>query len=81
MPTVVEAPSILVRYESWEEWRALVREAAARRAEPIVPVRTEPCAHCWGAGRVLAPAANGEGLVSRPCSWCAGAGRLTSPPG
>ncbi|WP_217915500.1 hypothetical protein [Miltoncostaea marina] len=82
MPTVVEARTIPVRYESWQEWRATVREAAARRAEPVARVPTEFCALCWGAGRVLGAAPNGEGLVPVPCGWCGGAGRLpVAPPG
>lgn len=76
MPTVVEGPSVSVRYESWSEWREFVREAAARRGEPVVRARTEFCAMCWGAGRVLVPAANGEGLVPRPCGGCGGRGQV-----
>lgn len=76
MPTVVEGPSISVRYESWSEWREFVREAAARRAEAVVPLVTEFCAICWGAGRVLSPAGNGEGLVPQPCARCGGAGSV-----
>jgi hypothetical protein len=75
---VVEGPSITVRYESWTEWRRYVREAAALRAEALERVPTEFCADCWGAGRILAPAANGEGLVPRTCARCDGRGSVVA---
>lgn len=36
--------------------------------------RIAPCSTCWGQGRYLEPAANGEGLVPVACETCLGTG-------
>jgi hypothetical protein len=36
--------------------------------------RIAPCATCWGQGRLLEPARNGEGLVPVACEACLGTG-------
>jgi hypothetical protein len=61
-----------VRYESWEDWR---RDVATRHAPvPLIAPETVSCAACWGQGRLLEPARNGEGLVPRTCPDCGGSG-------
>lgn len=37
---------------------------------------TSFCALCWGAGRILGPAANGEGLIPVACAHCGGTGTV-----
>ncbi len=66
-------PPLLVRYETWDEWRALRRPAEP--AEPPPARGTGFCGWCRGQGRSLDPAANGEGLVPRTCPCCGGSGR------
>jgi hypothetical protein len=36
--------------------------------------RIAPCGTCWGQGRYLEPARNGEGLVPVGCPACLGTG-------
>lgn len=54
-----------------------------RHRTPVVPPTPPPrrpdqctsfCATCWGAGRILVQARNGEGPVPVPCRTCAGTG-------
>ena len=66
--------AILVRYDDWAHWRVV-------RAVAVAPPRLLAegscfCADCWGQGRILTPAANGEGLIPLPCSTCAGLGMV-----
>lgn len=35
----------------------------------------EFCPYCWGAGKIQAPARNGEGLIKEDCEWCLGTGK------
>ena len=76
MPTVMTAGAVPVPviYASWEEWR---RDRVVEPA-PAPLVAGAFCALCWGQRRILAPAANGEGLVPRWCEACSGTG--TAPP-
>jgi hypothetical protein len=66
------AERIPVRYEDWGEWRTELAVTAKRL--PLIAPGTCFCAMCWGAGRVLRQAANGEGLVPLRCATCAGSG-------
>ena len=64
---VVIENSIHVVYDDWTEWR----DERARPESPA-PVTGSFCALCWGAGAILEPAANGEGLVPVTCDGCGG---------
>jgi hypothetical protein len=66
--------AIPVLYQDWAEWRDVRRDDV--ETAPAPPRTTAPCCLCWGAGRYLDPAKNGEGLVSRTCPRCDGLGRL-----
>jgi hypothetical protein len=72
---IVVERSLPVVYGSWSHWRR-ERQATTLSNEAVVErsQATEFCAHCWGAGRILSPARNGEGLVPRQCSVCEGRG-------
>lgn len=79
MPAVVMEDMIPVRYESWQDWRAMQVDAARARAErPLVEPQTAPCGHCWGQRRIWHPAPNGEGLIPEVCMPCLGTGRVVS---
>jgi hypothetical protein len=80
MATVVLSGSpFMVRYESWEAWRADVSQPLP--TAPLIAPGTASCATCWGQGRVWEPAPNGEGLVPRDCEACGGGGlALREPP-
>jgi hypothetical protein len=69
-------PPLPVVYRDWAEWRGFRRED-----EPgVAPVATGTfCATCWGQGRLLSPARNGEGLVPVACPTCGGT--RVAPPG
>jgi hypothetical protein len=54
-----------VIYAGWAEWRELRRDRPDDA--PLVPAGVASGATCWGNGRYLQPAANGEGLVPRAC--------------
>lgn len=77
MPTVFEqgALPLPVTYEDWASWRR--DRPGAGELPPLTS--TEFCGLCWGRGRILSPAANGEGLVPGPCASCGGAGRVPAP--
>ena len=66
--------AVPVFYESWEDWRSERQSQEALPPAPLVPAGVVFCAMCWGAGRVLAPARNGEGLVPSDCGHCDGLG-------
>jgi hypothetical protein len=78
---VVIEEHIPVAYESWAHWRD---ECRARRRgsgeffELDAVVVTEFCAHCWGNGRTLSPAPNGEGPIPKACLHCDGRGSVIS---
>ena len=72
------SPPVMVRYESWEVWRADLTEALP--PAPLIASGTASCATCWGQGRVWEPAANGEGLVPHPCAACGGGGLVLRKP-
>ena len=76
MPTVMRQGrlSLPVLYENWAEWRD--EQPDTGPAPRCLVPGGRPCPICWGQGRILAAAANGEGLVSFPCSTCAGAGSV-----
>jgi hypothetical protein len=68
-----------VVHPSWGSWRRSRRDragAARRRVPGSGSGRDEFCAMCWGAGRILRGAGNGEGVVAVDCSWCGGTGRV-----
>jgi hypothetical protein len=71
MPTIMSEGRLRlpVLYRSWSAWR---RERPD--AEPGA-VPADFCAACWGQGRILRAARNGEGLVPEPCADCAATGR------
>jgi hypothetical protein len=75
MAALVIEDTLLVVYATWREWRD-TRVAAHRDRPPLVEPGTAPCGRCWGQGRFLEPAGNGEGLVRRPCLPCLGQGRV-----
>lgn len=76
MAAVVMEGVFPVRYESWRDWRLQkIADAREKAHMPLVEQRTAPCGYCWGQRRILAPAANGEGLVPRACPSCGGTGR------
>ena len=66
---------VSVGYASWADWRS---QQGILPAAPPAPLGTCFCAICWGAGRVLEPAMNGEGLVPQPCPTCCGTGSVPS---
>jgi len=77
MPMIVREGKLPlpVLYADWAEWKALRREEAE---EACVQAATAVfCPMCWGNGRYLEPAANGEGLVPRTCMSCGGRGTVT----
>lgn len=76
MAAVVIEDSIPVRYESWQDWRAM-QAARARNERPLVEPHTAPCGHCWGQRRIWHPAPNGEGLIPAVCLPCLGSGRVS----
>ena len=74
------SPAVAVRYESWEEWRHDVASPVA--PAPLIAPGTASCPRCWGQGRHLEQARNGEGLVPVGCPDCGGSGLIrTGPPG
>lgn len=78
MPAVVMEDMIPVRYESWQDWRAVQVDAARAQAErPLVEPETAPCGHCWGQRRIWSAAPNGEGLIPQVCIHCLGTGRVS----
>lgn len=59
------------------------RPTTRRHRTPLVPPAPPPrrapgggtfCAMCWGAGRILVAARNGEGRIPVTCGTCAGTG-------
>lgn len=73
------SPAVPVRYESWEEWRRDITHPLP--SAPLIAPETASCARCWGQGRHLEQARNGEGLVPVVCPDCAGSGLIrTAPP-
>ena len=70
MPTAVREgrPRWPITYRDWPDWRR-------RHAGALVQ---DFCASCWGQGRIMAPAANGEGLIPVRCATCAGAGGVAA---
>jgi len=64
---VVIENSIPVVYDDWTAWRD---ERA--RTETSSPITGTFCGLCWGNGRILEPAANGEGLIPVTCEACGG---------
>jgi hypothetical protein len=79
MPTIMSTGRLRlpVRYRSWGEWR-LERPADGALAAVPGSVPAEFCAGCWGQGRILRAAPNGEGLVPDPCGACAATGAAPS---
>ena len=75
---LVGSPPIPVRYDSWDAWRAEVSHPLA--PAPLVAAGTSSCPACWGQGRILEPARNGEGLVPHPCERCDGGGLVLTEP-
>jgi hypothetical protein len=73
------SPPLLVRYESWDAWRADITQPLP--PAPLIAPSTASCSRCWGQGRVWAPARNGEGLIPQACEACDGSGLVfTGPP-
>ena len=68
-------PRASVAYESWSAWRT--RQCIDPSA-PSAPLGSCFCATCWGAGRYMEPARNGEGLIPVPCPSCCGTGAIPS---
>jgi hypothetical protein len=71
------SPAVAVRYESWEQWRNDVAHPVA--PAPLIASGTASCARCWGQGRHLEAARNGEGLVPVACPDCRGSGLVVVP--
>ncbi|HSJ72912.1 MAG TPA: hypothetical protein VK904_01235 [Miltoncostaeaceae bacterium] len=70
---------VLVLYETWAAWRDERRLEGLR---PVPPAATHQfCAVCWGQGRIVGPAANGEGPIPIACLTCGGTGRVPAAPG
>jgi hypothetical protein len=65
-------PPLPVLYTDWAEWKALRREGCEE--VPASATTIVFCPTCWGNGRYLEPAANGEGLVPQTCPACDGSG-------
>lgn len=73
-------------YVGWRHWRASRELAADADSVNVTPGPSPPtggrpvdaafCPCCWANGRILSPAANGEGLVPLVCDACAGTGRV-----
>jgi hypothetical protein len=80
MATIVLAgsPPMLVRYESWDAWRADVLHPLP--PAPLIAPGTGSCPLCWGQGRLWEAARNGEGLVPHDCSPCTGSGLVLREP-
>ena len=68
-------PRSSVAYESWSDWRA---RQCTDPAALSAPIGSCFCAICWGAGRLLEPAMNGEGLIPVSCPTCCGTGSVPS---
>jgi hypothetical protein len=66
---VVQLP---ILYSSWSEWRFEQLRTRTLPPLPLLPRNSCFCALCWGAGRYLEPAQNGEGNVPRTCPACQG---------
>jgi hypothetical protein len=64
--------AILVRYDDWAHWR--IAQGGGVTPFPLLAEGTCFCAGCWGQGRILTPAANGEGLIPLACPTCMGLG-------
>jgi len=74
--TIREGESrVSVGYASWSDWRS---QQGLMPHAPPAPFGSCFCAICWGAGRVLEPAMNGEGLIPQPCPTCRGTGSVPS---
>lgn len=66
-----------VVYETWSDWRGeQAGAAAAAAAQGSVAPGGQPCGTCWGQGRILAAAPNGEGLIPGLCWGCGGRGSV-----
>jgi hypothetical protein len=65
-------PPIPVRYSDWREWRDVRLDDLP--PAPLAPATGCFCAACWGQGRMLEEARNGEGLVPVACADCGGSG-------
>jgi len=77
VPTVTESSlrGWPVAYRDRAEWRR------SREPAPPPPAPAQFCAMCWGQGRVLRAAANGEGHVPVACATCGGSGSVPGPSG
>lgn len=72
--TVIEGSHhLLVGYPDWDAWRR-ERSGGALPQAPLVPANSASCAMCWGNGRILEEAGNGEGLIPVVCEHCDGWG-------
>ncbi|MEW6583540.1 MAG: hypothetical protein AB1416_12360 [Actinomycetota bacterium] len=75
-------PPIPVLYGDWAEWRELrLQDAVLGDPAPGAAGTQDAwiavfCPTCWGQGRYLEPAQNGEGLVPRTCPACEGTGAV-----
>lgn len=72
---VVQEDNFPVCYIDWAEWRDVRIEAEDEFSLAGAPMMCF-CAVCWGAGRILEYAANGEGLVPTTCTHCGGVGSV-----
>jgi DnaJ-class molecular chaperone len=79
---VILEQALPVVYRSWSEWRAhcRTRRDTARGSAGAAPnvAATEFCATCWGNGRILRHARNGEGLIPTACGACDATGRVAA---
>ena len=75
---VVHEEQLPVCYVDWAQWRETRTETALGLPADLVVVRCF-CAFCWGAGRIVEDARNGEGLIPVTCERCLGEGTVMSP--
>jgi hypothetical protein len=73
---IVVERELPVVYESWAHWRRERAEHMDFLVQELPTATTEFCAVCWGNGRILSPAANGEGNVPVTCGHCDGRGSI-----
>jgi hypothetical protein len=78
---VITEHAVPVVYRSWREWRVHCRTRDVGPTPPVAArsvTSTEFCATCWGNGRILRPAGNGEGLIPTGCRPCHGTGQVAT---
>jgi hypothetical protein len=70
---VITEDEFSIRYTGWAEWR----ENRVEADRQVLVAAECFCGCCWGAGRYLDEAANGEGLIPVSCHACGGRGTVS----